>query len=75
MKTSQPTGPGWWEFDGWRSTPSGKWQVSVKDLVKVVEGHRNGTYRVLHAGSNLQYSTEMYEGTWERVDVGQEGQP
>lgn len=74
MKTSQPTGPGWWEFDGWRSTPSGKWQVTVRDLVKVVNGRKQGTYLVLTAGSSLQCSADMYQGTWEWVTAGQEGQ-
>lgn len=69
MRTPKPVGPGWYKFEGLRTTPSGKYIVRLDDVVKVIGGNKPGTYRVLCAGSALQYSTEVYTGTWERLEV------
>jgi hypothetical protein len=63
----RPRQPGWYEFKGHRTTPSGKFLVMIHDVVKVVSGRGVGTSLVMTAGSKERYSTEMYEGTWELV--------
>ncbi len=60
-----PRQPGWFEFNGLRTTPSGKFIVQVNDLVKVVPGATLGTFGVQTAGSAQCYSISMYSGSWQ----------
>lgn len=74
MNTHPPTAEGWFQFSGTRITPSGKFQVTVKDVVKVIARKGRAGFVVLHAGSTLQYSTQMYSGQWKRVTLPSEGE-
>ena len=64
-----PQQAGWYEFNGLRTTPSGKFIVTVRDLVKVIPGATIGTFGVQTAGSAQCYSTSMYSGIWVRISV------